>query len=291
MIISNLYKLLHNKAGKGLMGVLLLSVFVFFSCMQQKQPAKNPPGYNLSVPVKYALPASLTEISGLAFYKGDPKMVYAHEDETGKVYTFDLNDIHLLNTKFAGKGDYEDIAIAREQVVMLRSDGALFVFPFPQLRNREVSAVKTYDGLLPKGEYEGMYADEKTGLLYVLCKSCKADKKEKTTSGYIFKLLPGGNVQQAGEFNVSVDTGKKKGRFMPSALAKNPRTGEWYILSSVNKLLVVTDKNWQVKDTYSLNASLFPQPEGIAFDKQNNLYISNEGGMGSGTILKFKFKQ
>ncbi|WP_240663133.1 SdiA-regulated domain-containing protein [Mucilaginibacter limnophilus] len=259
--------------------------------MQKKQPAKNPPGYDLSKPVKYALPSTLTEISGLAFYKGDSKWVYAQEDETGRVYTFDLKDIHLLDTKFAGKGDYEDIAITREQVVMLRSDGTLFVFPFAQLRNREASAVKTFVKLLPKGEYEGMHADEKTGLLYVLCKNCKADKKDKATSGYIFKLLSGGNVQQAGEFSVRVDTGKKKGRFMPSALAKNPRTGEWYILSSVNKLLVVADVNWQVKDTYSLNSSLFPQPEGIAFDKQNNLYISNEGGSGSGTILKFIFKK
>lgn len=276
---------------KGLLSLLLIISLVFFACMQKKQPAKNPPGYDLSKPVKYALPSILTEISGLTFYKGNPEWVYAQEDETGRVYTFDLNDIHLLDTKFAGRGDYEDIAIAREHVVMLRSDGTLLIFPFAQLRNREASAVKTFEKLLPKGEYEGMYADEKTGLLYVLCKNCKADKKDKATSGYIFKLLPGGNVQQAGEFSVSVDAGKKKSRFMPSALAKNPRTGEWYILSSVNKLLVVTDANWQVKDTYSLNASLFPQPEGIAFDKQNNLYISNEGGLGNGTILMYKFKK
>ncbi|MEI9955485.1 MAG: SdiA-regulated domain-containing protein [Ferruginibacter sp.] len=65
-------------------------------------------------------------------------------------------------------------------------------------------------------------------------------------------------------------------------------TNEWYILSSVNKLLVITDNNWKVQKTYPLDASLFNQPEGIAFDKQGNLYISNEGGdSGKGTILKF----
>lgn len=282
---------MQKKTGKYILGILSLSVFVFFSCMQQKQQVKNPPGYNLSAPLKITLPSILTEISGLSFYKGDPKWVYAHEDETGRIYTFNPADIHLIETKFAGRGDYEDIAIAREQVVILRSDGTLLVFPFADLKKKQASNVKTYESILPKGEYEGMYADEKTGLLYVLCKSCKADKKGSATSGYIFKLLPGGNVQQAGGFSVSVETKKKKEKFMPSALAKNPSTGEWYIVSSVNKMLVVADGSWNVKDTYTLSASLFPQPEGIAFDKQNNLYISNEGGTGAGTILKFTFKR
>ncbi|RYZ91706.1 MAG: SdiA-regulated family protein, partial [Sphingobacteriaceae bacterium] len=99
-------------------------------------------------------------------------------------------------------------------------------------------------------------------------------------------------IQQAGSFSVTVtDTEKKKTKFAPSALAKNPRTGEWYIVSSVNKLLVVADANWKVKQTYPLSVSIFPQPEGIAFDKSNNLYISNEGNLGNGNILKFVYKK
>lgn len=81
-------------------------------------------------------------------------------------------------------------------------------------------------------------------------------------------------------------------QFRPSALAKNPKTNEWYILSSTNKLLVVADANWKVKTVYPLDLSLFLQPEGIAFDNQNNLYISNEGDKTSkGTVLKFNYKK
>jgi uncharacterized protein YjiK len=80
--------------------------------------------------------------------------------------------------------------------------------------------------------------------------------------------------------------------FHPSAFAKNPATAEWYILSSVNKMLVVTDENWKPQAVYRLTPSIFNQPEGIAFDKDNNLYISNEGGdSGSGTILKFIYRK
>ena len=92
--------------------------------------------------------------------------------------------------------------------------------------------------------------------------------------------------------DIEAQLGKSKLSFRPSALAKNPGTGEWYILSSVNKALVIADAAWHVKSVYPLQSSLFVQPEGIAFDNQNNLYISNEGDeLHQGTILKFNFKK
>lgn len=161
--MSRLYNMIRNKVNTRVMVLVMLSLaFVGFSCMQQKT-AQNPEGYNLSSPQKFTLPSSLTEISGHTFYKGDPDVVYAQEDENGRVYHFKLGDKKVSHTKFAGHGDYEDIAISREQVVMLRSDGVLFVFPFSQLKANNITSVKTFDNLLPKGEYEGMYADDKTG--------------------------------------------------------------------------------------------------------------------------------
>jgi uncharacterized protein YjiK len=47
-----------------------------------------------------------------------------------------------------------------------------------------------------------------------------------------------------------------------------------------------------VKEVYPLNPALFRQPEGIAFDNENNLYISNEGDdISKGNVLKFVFKK
>ena len=72
--------------------------------------------------------------------------------------------------------------------------------------------------------------------------------------------------------------------------AKNLNTNEWYILSSVNKMLIVADADWNVKNVYALNPAQFHQPEGIAFDNQFNLYISNEGDLVSpGNVLKFNY--
>ncbi len=255
----------------------------------------NPKGYDLNKPVKYYMPDELLEVSGIAFNNGKSDSIYAEQDEDGRIFYLKLGDKQAKWGKFGKKGDYEDIAICHKQVIMLRSDGVLFTFPLSQARNTEIAGVQKLEGLLPAGEYEGMHADEKTGLLYVLCKHCADDKTTKTSSGYILALQPDGSLKQSGNFSVNVKaieklTGEKKISFHPSALAKNINTNEWYILSSVNKMLVVADVNWNITAVYPLSPSVYNQPEGIAFDAHYNLYISNEGSkVSAGNVLKFTY--
>ena len=256
----------------------------------------SPKGYDLTKPVKYNMPDALTEISGIAFNQGKPDMIFAEQDEDGNVYSFKLGDKQVTTSKFGKKGDYEDLAICHNQVIVLRSDGVLFSFPFTEVRKPEITNVKKIQDILPTGEYEGLYADEKLGLLYVLCKHCADDRTTKTSSVYVLALQADGTVKQSGGFSIDIKeiekiTGKKRISFHPSALTKNTVTNEWYILSSANKVLVVADASWKVKTVYPLDPALFNQPEGIAFDNQHNLYISNEGDKVSpGNVLKFNYK-
>jgi DNA-binding beta-propeller fold protein YncE len=272
--------------------------FIAFSCMGIKEKAvASPTGYDLSKPQKYSMPDMLQEISGIAFNKGDNKIVYAQQDEDGKLFTLPLGTKDDKKTKFAGKGDYEDVSIINNWAILLKSNGDLFSFPLSETKNTETTNVKESIGLIPKGEYEGMFADETTKLVYVLCKSCKQDKDSKLTSGYILTFQNDGSLMSKGTFKVDASkidrlTGKKKGNFHPSALAMHPITKEWYIVSSVNKALVILDAKWQVKSAYHLSANTFNQPEGIAFDTDGNLYISNEGSETQvGNILKFDYKK
>jgi hypothetical protein len=257
-----------------------LCLLVFGACTGQ--PYRSPKGYDLTKPIKYVMPDVLHEISGI-FLKDD--VLYAEQDEEGRVYYLCLGDRQTRSVKFGKKGDFEDIALLGGTVVMLRSDGVLFTFPFSGIGSGEAIS-KEWSGLLPTGEYEGLYGDSVTRQVYVLCKHCQGKG-----GGYIFRLGDDGTPQPAGEF--SIDTKRLKGDrgFHPSALVKNDWTNEWYILSSVNKLLVVTDAHWQVKSVYPLNPAVFNQPEGIAFDRHRNLYISNEGGRGgNGNVLKFTYQ-
>lgn len=288
-----------NKISTPLLASLLLAVtaVLLWSCAGKKNTAAaSPPGYDINKPTKYGMPDALQEISGHAFANGDSKIVYAQQDEDGIVFRLPLGTKDETKTKFAGKGDYEDIAIAKGWVIMLKSNGTLYTFPISETKNEEAKGVIETKDLVPKAEYEGLYADEASGQIYLLCKTCKKDKGTTNASGYILSLQPNGSLKAAGEFTIdagTVDgiTGKKKGAFHPSALAKNPLTGEWFVVSSVNKVLLVTDSKWKIKGAYHLSSNIYNQPEGIAFDRDANLFISNEGSETQlGNILRFDYQ-
>jgi hypothetical protein len=274
--------------------IALLS-FMSFSCAQSQQAHKSPKGYNLNSPTKYKMPDDLLEISGLSFVKGNPSTFYAIQDEEGKLFYGKLGADRVGHTKFSKHGDYEDVAISGNIVTVLKSNGKLYTFPLSQIAEPELTSVREQQDLLPPGEYESMYADQAAQKLYVLCKNCDDEKTTQSSSGYQFNILPDGTLQAAGNFKIEVKqirklTGDGKIKFRPSAMAKNPITKEWYIVSSVNGLLVVADANWNVTAAYDLDHKIFLQPEGLAFDKQGNMYISNEGDEFSrGTVLKFSY--
>lgn len=279
---------------------LIFLTFLFLTtlsgCNSMQKEHLDFKEYDLEKPEEFNMPESLFEISGIAFNKGNSDTVYAIQDEEGKLFRLGYGVNKQLHTKFGKKGDYEDVSILNNRAVILKSNGTLYMIPLPEVLYEEPENVRELKNLLPKGEYEGMYGDETSGNLYVLCKNCKQDDPKVSVSGYI--VNPGkdsaGNV---GEF--SIDVGQIKAisdrverGFRPSALARNPLTGDWYIVSSVNKLLVVTDAGWKVKQACRLSGNIFVQPEGIAFDKAGNMYISNEGDdLSNGNILKFKKKK
>ena len=148
---------------------------------------------------------------------------------------------------------------------------------------------RKWDMELPPGEYESIFAHENT--LYVLCKTCKKIRSD-SVSGFSFSLKNDTTFTPIEPFFVIHQDTKhywpKKG-LMPSGFAKNRLNDEWFIISAANKLLVITDNAWKIKNVYQLDPAIFQHPEGIAFDDQSNLYISNEGDeMQNGNILKFE---
>ncbi|WP_354355177.1 SdiA-regulated domain-containing protein [Pedobacter sp. UYP30] len=251
--------------------------------------------YDLSKPVKFNMAQTLFEISGIAFNKGDAKEIYAIQDEDGELFQFNLNDKTPKALKFGGHGDYEDLTIVNNQVIVLKSNGELHQFPLSAINGAEVKDVKKIKDLVPKAEYEGIASIEKSKMVYILTKDSKADSKEKASTVYSFHLNGKNELEPKSIFKISHKEieeldGSKKSRYRPSALVFNQKTEEWFVLSSVNKQLTVTDANFKVKATYKLNGNIFNQPEGIALDSNNNLYISNEGGkLAAGNILMFKY--
>lgn len=276
---------------------LLLFLFVGLESSCQQKATSVPGSYDLTQPEKFVMPESLLEISGITFGKGTSNIVYAHQDEDGILFYFKPGDKAIKQVQFGKKGDYEDVAIINNTVVILRSDGVFFTFPLSEVVKGKVNTIKKWDGLLPSGEYESLALDPKNNTLVVLCKVCKADKEDKKTTGTVLRLTNDGRLSRTSQFTIDGKqiakiTDKKKIHFQPSALTKNTLTNEWYVLASVNKLLVVLDEQWNPKSAFPLSPSIFLQPEGIAFDSNHNLYISNEGDKArAGNLLKFKPKR
>lgn len=269
-------------------------IFLFFSNCNTAVSYKSPAGYNFTKPEKFLLTAALNEISGIAFLNGNTDTLFAIEDEDGKLYTYSLSSKKLEHNKFGKKGDYEDVTIINnKEVAVLKSNGSIYLFPVEMIGKERIDSVEEYNAILPEGEYEGLFADKDT--LFTLCKHCPVDKPSKEVTVYTLVKTLGAPLSVSNSFTINVSKiqsqkGAEKIKFHPSGLAKNPITNEWYIISSVNKLLLVLDEQWKMKGVYPLDPALFNQPEGIAFNSKGDLYISNEGGEGTATILLFRYQ-
>jgi len=280
--------LMKHRVKSGLLSATCL--LLLFSCELKRYD--SPPGYDFSEPEKIIMRESLLEISGIAFHHGNPDTVLAINDEDGRLCFFPIDKKKAYATKFSKNGDFEDVAVYKHLIYTLRSDGTLFSFS-DSIKQKKVKARK-WENVFPKGEYESLCALETDDKLYTLCKKC--GKEKHIIQGYTLDLADTSGSKVA-SFQVDLSgmsslAGKVKRAFQPSALALHPLTGEWYILSSVHKTLLIADAAWKPKAAYALDPKYFNQPEGMAFDDVGHLYISNEGNeIQNGNIMRFAFVQ
>jgi len=269
-----------------------LACIVFFLNCNTAKPFTSPAGYDFSKPEKLIMENTLKEISGICFLKGNDEILFAVEDETGKLYQYQLADGKLIKSKFGTKSDYEDLTILNNQTAsVLGSDGSIFMFAISKAGKEKIDSVQEYKNILPAGEYEGLFAADST--LYALCKDCPQDKPSKEVSVFALQQSAGSGLSVLNSFKVvvsGIQSGNgAKTKFHPSAIAKSPVTNDWFIVSSTNKMLLQFDEQWKLIAHFKLDPILFNQPEGMAFNSKGDLYISNEGGTGVANILIFRY--
>ena len=142
-------------------------------------------------------------------------------------------------------------------------------------------------------EFETLYYDDSTNKMVIICKKCEADKKQKVSAFYYDDsaktFLPYMEIDVA---SIEKKLGVDKLELKPSAAAINPVTKDLYIVCSVSKLLLITDRNGKFKDVFELNPKIYKQPEGLAFTPAGDLIVSNESHLeGYGTLLIMKNKK
>jgi len=267
--------------------------WLLISCQSTSgEKLSSPPGYNLNKPQIFKLPVSLDEISGIVYYAKD-NSVLAINDERGWLYKIFLSGRNEIQKwRYAGGADFEDLVLVDSTFYVLQSNGKILSFKF--ITPDSVTATQYQSPVPGKNEFEILYLNKDSRDLIMLCKDCEMDDKN-SLSAFAFNLDTH-SFSEKPAYVIDVrkieELMDEKGlHFKPSAAAIHPLTGELYIISSVNKLLVVADKNGHPLKAYRISKKLYKQPEGITFDKNGDLVISNESAdVGAANILFFKYK-
>lgn len=227
----------------------------------------------------WELPGELKEISGIAFL--DDERLAGVQDEQGKIFIYNLSSEKIeKQIDFAGKGDYEGIAIDGNTAYVVKSDGILY-----EIRNFMSSPeIEQYETFLDAdNNVEGLFFDRQQKRLWLAPK--EEDPNSNDYKGiYAFDLQqkqlikdPVFKLTFEGKAMEDVRDEDVEDRFYPSEINRNPSSGEVVLLEGMNSKLLLLDASGKVKKLYVLDRKLFPQPEGLAFDSKGNLYISNEG--------------
>lgn len=250
--------------------------------------------YDLNQPSILSLNDALLEISGISFYPKD-NSVFAISDENGYLFKIHLqNDVVTEKWKFDNKSDFEDVCYKDSLFYVLQSNGNIHTLKFSPKGDTITTQTTVFSGdQKGKNEFESLYYDANRKSFIMICKDCKSDKKGSVSAwGYD----PESHIFTPSVFTINSETiakklGLKKMKFKPSAAGINPQTGDLWILSAVNDLLVVADQNGNCKDAYPLNPALYTQPEGISFTPEGDLLISNEAGNKHNSATLFIFKR
>lgn len=270
---------------------LFVCALLFISCRQNSN--SSPQNYQIGKPEQTILGKVLNEISGITFSAEDSSLL-AVSDSKLQVFQLDLKNIKLKDytgSVIAPDSDMEDIVKMDSSLFLLMSKGILKEIP---LRAKDTTGIKTYDpGLKGSNDFETLYYDPTANGLVLLCKSCAHEKGQGIRTAYRFDLSKK-TFDTAAFYTISKEDVKAilkntDVKFDPSAAAIHPANKRLYILSSAGNLLVITDTRGKVIEAYNLNPDTFPQPEGIAFAPNGDMYITNEGKFGTPTLYRFPY--
>ncbi len=260
----------------------------------------------------FKLPKKLVEVSGLSLTKDGSRLVLI-QDEDGIVFFMDKKSGEIVEEiKFGKEGDYEGVEIVGEDIYIVKSSSKIYKIKKYNQALQEVFKFST--PLTKEHDIEGLAYDTKSKSLLLACKGqpdLDNDKEKSLFVKAIYRFSLESNeldtipalsidrqdvidyfkehpplikVNKDGEIK---ESNPEKLPCYPSAIAIHPVTGNYYITSSKGKVLFIVSPQGEIIHLEKLDKRLHPQPEGLVFDSDGTLYLSNEGKDGPGRIYRF----
>jgi len=262
--------------------IFLFSGFSIYRSLETKSQSSD-----FRILKRWDLPVILKEVSGISII--DSTKFACIQDEAGSIFIYDIETFKIEKAiPFAAAGDYEDVAIVNDVAWVLRSDGKLFEV---SSYDTKAIAVKEYTtSLTARQNVEGMCYDKTNNRLLLAIKD--GETAGKNYKGIYSFDLATKTLGAEPVFKIDIHQNIKSGNknriveIMPSGIAIHPQTKEMYITDARNSLLLILDASGTFKSINDLDGKEFHQAEGISFDDNGGLFISNEASKGGGNILK-----
>jgi len=257
------------------------------------------------------LPNKLKEISGLGI-DATGKHLYAIQDEEGDLFIINKETGKIKEQiKFHKAGDYEGVEFIEDRAYIVKNTGT--IYEIHDIGKPTQKRTKHKFDFNKSSDVEGLGYDPFTNSLLVSCKGKALRGEQAKLKKGIYSIdLDSMKMDTMPLYTISLDAVKaflhtntameyfdklaklfnpaEEFVFGPSGIAIHPKTKELYITSAVGNVLIVLNRSNEILHLQKLKKKVHQQPEGIVFDQDGTLYISNEGGSGKGKIHQFNYK-
>ena len=247
--------------------------------------------FNLTQPdTTFFLSKELYEISGLSM--APEGNLISIDDEKGIYFYLNPYTGKITGSHHFGKDDdYEAVATAGDYFYIAESNGNIKKINYQE--NKKVDEYSTF--LSKRNDVEGACYSREHNYILLACKEELEEADDYVKGVYAFDidnevllrdpfitinlkedlkgLVP---YKLSNNIFIRLGTAERIRSFAPSAIDIDPCTGNYYILSSRGRLLLVLDPSGKAEALFFLPQKTFGQPEGLCFDSFGNLYISNE---------------
>ncbi|HEX6575927.1 MAG TPA: SdiA-regulated domain-containing protein [Gemmatimonadaceae bacterium] len=238
----------------------------------------------------WLMPPELNEISGMTLT--DDGRLLAHDDEVGRVFEVDPRRGVIVKSFLLGKGlkgDFEGITVVGPDVYMTLSNGLLY--RFREGGNKASVPYTTFDTHLGKEcEFEGVAHDKDSAQLVLPCKNVHMKHLDDEMVLFKWKI---GSTDTTGVSMMTVPLSEVIGtnkwkKFRPSDITIDPATGNYVIISSLDKGIVVLTPGGEVVRSEPLPGK-HQQAEGVAITRDNILIISDEATSKPAAITLYRW--
>lgn len=300
----------------------LFAITSFFSCNSTAPVPHEEEAFSITLQEGYELPYEfmnpvdrfelddvLGEISGLSLI--GKENLAAIEDETGVVYILNKKGKITRQYDFFPKGDFEGVEIVGDKVYVVKSNGDIYDIKNMGKDDQDLKIIET--PLNKAANIEGLGFDKSNNRLLLAAKGKMAKDSTFSRSVYGFDLKTeklaeepvftidlaqvqdylnsGKPVKYLEKISEKLNPAEGGFTFAPSGIAVHPITKNYYLISSVGKMMMVISPKGDIIHIEKFKKKIHQQPEGICFEKDGTLWISNEGKNGAPTLLRYEFKR